>query len=95
MILLPLLDQVLAPGLSSPHVTVRIAAHSAAGRLHIEITDSGTGFAAGGSESLAAIQDRLRAIYGDSGMFRFGRADGHGTYAIMEIPHESTDCRHR
>jgi len=97
MILLPLLDHVLAHGLSSPNggVAIRIAAHSAANRLRIEIADSGSGFAAGGSGGLGDIQDRFRAIYGDMGRLAFERTDGHGTRAIMEIPHESTDGRHR
>jgi LytS/YehU family sensor histidine kinase len=98
MILLPLLDHALAHGLSSTTtgVTIRIAVQSSASKLRVEIADSGCGFAAGGSgRGLRDIQDRLHALYGDKSRLAFGPADGHGTHAVMEIPHESTDGHHR
>ncbi|HEX9274913.1 MAG TPA: histidine kinase [Casimicrobiaceae bacterium] len=98
MILLPLLDHALAHGLASSTtgVTIRIAVHSSASKLRVEIADSGSGFAAGGSgDGLRDIQDRLHALYGDRGRLTFGPADGYGTHAVMEIPHESADGHHR
>jgi LytS/YehU family sensor histidine kinase len=98
MILLPLLDQALTDRLLSSNtgVTIRIAAHTSAGKLRVEIADSGGAFTAGGpGGDLRDIQERLHALYGDTGSLAFGPAGGHGTQAVMEIPHESTDGNHR
>jgi hypothetical protein len=98
MILLPLLDHVLAHEVSSPDggIAIRIAAHSAASRLRVEVADSGSAFASGDSGGdLGNIQERLHALYGDRVRFACGRAGGQGSHAIIEIRHESTDGRHR
>jgi histidine kinase len=98
MILLPLLDQALTDRLLSSNtgVTIRIAAHTSAGKLRVEIADSGGAFRAGGPRSdLRDIQERVHALYGDTGSLAFGPAGGHGTQAVMEIPHEPTNGNHR
>jgi hypothetical protein len=98
MILLPLLDQALTDRLLSSDigVTIRIAAHTAAGKLCVEIADSGGAFAAGvPSGDLRDIQERLHALYGDTGSLAFGPESDRGTHAVMEIPHESTQRDHR
>ncbi|TMG82200.1 MAG: hypothetical protein E6H78_15170 [Betaproteobacteria bacterium] len=98
MILLPLLDRALTDSLlsSDTGVTIRIAADTSASKLRVEIADSGAGFAAGApGGGLRDIQERLHALYGDTGSLAFGPASGHGTHAIMEIPYESTERGHR
>jgi histidine kinase len=98
MILLPLLDQALTDRLSSSStgITIRIAARASADKLRVEIADSGSTFAAGDPRGdLRDIQDRLHALYGDTGSLAFGPASGHGTHAVMEIPYESTQRGHR
>jgi len=98
MVLLPLLDQALASGVSSStaNLTIRVAAEVASGRLRLEVTHSGSSFAAGGRDgSLRAIQDRISALYGDNGSLAFTTAADHSTQAVMEIPHESADGSHR
>jgi hypothetical protein len=98
MILLPLLDQALTDRRLSSNigVTIRIAARISAGKLRVEIADSGGAFAAGGpGGDLRDIQERLHALYGETGSLAFGPASGHSTQAVIEIPYESTDGRHR
>jgi LytS/YehU family sensor histidine kinase len=98
MILLPLLDHALAkePSSRAGEVTIRVAAQITGDRLRVEITQSGSSFAGEDRDgSLRAIQDRLSALYGQSGKLAFGTATNHGTQAVMEIPHESADSGHR
>lgn len=98
MILLPLLDQALAkePSAPSARISIRVAARITDGRLCVEITESGCGFAGEDRDgNLRAIQERLNALYGESGELAFRTATDHGTQAVMEIPHESADGGHR
>jgi LytS/YehU family sensor histidine kinase len=98
MVLLPLLDRALANALSSSatDIAISVAAKSSVGRLRVEITYSGSCFAAKGHDgSLCAIRDRLSGMYGDSGSLMFKTTINHDTQAVMEIPHESTDSSHR
>ena len=97
MILLPLLDQALNDD-SSPsgdRSTIGIAAHTAPSRLHVEIAVSGAAFTAHGCDAvLGDIQTRLRAIYGAGGTLAFD-STSNGSRAVIEIPYEPTDGRHR
>jgi LytS/YehU family sensor histidine kinase len=98
MILLPLLDQALAKEPSAPttEMNIRVAAKITDGRLRVEVTQSGSGFAGEDRDgNLRAIQERLNALYGQSGELAFRTATDHGTQAVMEIPHESADGGHR
>jgi sensor histidine kinase YesM len=98
MILLPVLDQALKDKSSSSSAgsAIRIAAHTSASKLRVEIAGSGGAFTAGGSAtSLGDIQKRLHALYGDAGSLAFGPATGDSTQAIIEIPYEPTDGRNR
>ena len=98
MILLPLLDQALAVESSLPaaEINIRVAAEINDGKLRVVITDSGGRFAGEDRDgSLRAIQDRLNALYGQSGRLAFRTATEHGTQAVMEIPYESADGGHR
>jgi LytS/YehU family sensor histidine kinase len=98
MILLPLLDQALKVGasLSSAGSAIRIAAHTSASKLRVEIAGNGGAFTAGGSATdLGDIQMRLHALYGDAGSLAFGSAGGDSSQAVIEIPYEPTDGRYR
>ena len=98
MLLLPLIDHVLIHGLAPPPAsgTIRIATGSAAGKLRVEIADSGGGFAKGcADDDLRDIRDRLHALYGDAGTLGFESSPGHGSQAVLEIPYESTHRSHR
>jgi len=98
MLLLPLIDHVLIHGLAPPPAsgTICIATGSAAGKLRVEITDSGGGFAKGCAEDdLRDIRDRLHALYGDQGTLAFESSPGHGSQAVLEIPYESAHRSHR
>lgn len=98
MILLPLLDQALNDG-SSPSSaggTIRIAAQTSATKLRVEITDSTGAFITPRSAAgFDDIQNRLHALYGDAGCLVVGSARGDGGQAVIEIPYEPTDGRHR
>jgi hypothetical protein len=98
MLLLPLVDYVLIHGLAPPPAsgTIRIATGRAAGKLRVEIVDSGGPFAKGcADDDLRDIRDRLHALYGDEGTLVFASSSGHGTQAVLEIPYESTHRSHR
>jgi hypothetical protein len=98
MILLPLLDRALTGGRTSPStgVAIRVAAHISSGKLRVEVAGGGNAVAtADWGPDLRDIRDRLHALYGDRGNLAFGLASGNGTHAVIEIPHESTDHRHR
>jgi hypothetical protein len=98
MLLLPLIDHVLIHGHAPAPAsgTIRIATGSAAGKLRVEIADSGGGFAKGcADDDLRDIRDRLHALYGDEGTLAFASSSGHGTQAVLEIPYESTHRSHR
>jgi hypothetical protein len=96
MIMLPLLDQALhGASPSSAGSTIRIAANASASKLRVEIVSSGGAFTAGSGDSLLCdIQKRLRAIYAAAGNLAFAPASG-GSRALIEIPYEPTDGRHR
>jgi len=97
MILLPLLDQALNEGSSTSGVrsTIGITAHIAPSKLRVEIAVSGGAFTAHGCDAvLGDIQTRLRAIYKGGGNLAFGPTSD-GSRAVIEIPYEPTDSRHR
>jgi hypothetical protein len=99
MLLLPLIDHVFARRRSqlATSGTVRITARNAAGKLRVEVADSGQSFDPESSRGndLHVIRDRLHALYGNQGTLTFERSDSRGTRAVMEIPHESTDGNRR
>ena len=92
MMLLPLIDHVLVYGLEPSHASgsIRINTSTGAGKLRLEITDSGAGFVPGGRASeLDGIGERLHALYGDAATLRLERMQKQGTQAILEIPYET------
>jgi hypothetical protein len=98
LVLLPLIDHVLAHGFAPLAASglIGITARIAAGKLRVEVADSGQGFASGTEDNdLHDIQDRLRALYGSEGALAFEPTDRRGTRAVMEIPHESADGHRR
>ena len=97
MILLPLLDQALNDGAwSSDASRIRIVARTSASKLHVEITGNEKAFkVADSAADLGDIQKRLHALYGDDGCLVCGSAGGDSSRAVIEIPYEPTDGRHR
>lgn len=98
MMLLPLIDHALAHGAAPSRQggTIRVEAAAADGRLRLSIIDSGAGFAPGAEAGpLAAIAERLQALYGDGATLRLERLPRRGTRAVLEIPHEATDGGYR
>ena len=98
MMLLPLIDHALVYGLQpgDGQGSIRIQTVARAGRLRLQVTDSGAGFVtnadAGG---LASIGERLEALYGKDALFELERMRERGTRATLDIPYESTDLRDR
>jgi Histidine kinase len=91
MVLLPLIDHVLIQQRPA-FGTIRITARTAAGKLRVELNDSGQAFAPGAMGSdLHVIQDRMHALYGNGGTLAFERSHDNGTRAVMEIPNGSAD----
>jgi len=76
--------------------TFSLTAHCAAGKLRVEIADSGQAFALDASSNeLHVIEDRLHALYGDDATLAFEPSSRSGTQVVMEIPHGSTDGSRR
>ncbi len=98
MLLLPLIDHVLLHRLDAlpGSGTIRIAAYGVAGKLRINIAESGQGFAPEAvSGDLQIIKDRLHALYGDDGTLAFQPTGRHGTQAVMEIPYAPASGNYR
>lgn len=97
MMLLPLIDHALVYGLQPGDAQgkIRITTRAEQGRLQLAITDSGVAFVPDGqAKDLAAIGERLRALYGDDARFELERiverGNMRGTRAILEIPYEDS-----
>jgi hypothetical protein len=91
MMLLPLIDYAVVRGfgLTSTAGAIRLRTDAADGRLRLTITANGTGFAPeADGEGLAAIRERLTALYGDEGTLQFERLDSRSTEAVLDIPLE-------
>ena len=91
MMLLPLIDHAIARGFHSTSAggAIRIRSDVVNGRLRFTITDSSAGFVAGtDGEGLAAIRERLTALYGDQGTLQVSRSDSRSTEVVLDIPLE-------
>ncbi len=98
MLLLPLMSHALTQclGTAGGARTFSLTAHCAAGKLRVEIADSGQAFALDASSNeLHVIEDRLHALYGDDATLAFEPSSRSGTQVVMEIPHGSTDGSRR
>ena len=92
MMLLPLIDHAVVRGLepATGSGSIRIRMEPAGGRLRVTVSDSGAGFAPEGSgDGIAAIRERLAALYGGNARLDLRRAaDEHATEAVLELPLE-------
>jgi LytS/YehU family sensor histidine kinase len=98
MVMLPLISQVLlhrnTGSAGSP--AIRISANRAASMLRLEITAEPARFDTNDEVGgLAAIRERVHALYGSNGSIAFERVPREGVRAIIEIPHETADGNHR
>jgi LytS/YehU family sensor histidine kinase len=93
LLLQPLVENAIKHGLE-PHLAgglLRITAARQAGRLVLEVADSGAGFARtaslpGTGFGLAQVRQRLAQRYGPSGRFDLLPQAGGGSLARIEIP---------
>jgi LytS/YehU family sensor histidine kinase len=96
MLFLPLIDDVVMRALHSGlgEATLRIAAAVTNDRLNIrvindtlgavgEIADAGT---------IAALRERLTALYHEDGTLRVSMTSGGGMEAVLDIPYERAAC---
>jgi hypothetical protein len=95
LLLQPLVENAIKHGLE-PHVDggeLRVSAARAAGRLVLEVADSGAGLTqsselkgVGTAFGLAQVRERLAQRYGDAARFELQPRRGGGSVARIEIP---------
>ena len=97
MMLLPLIDHAVVRGLepatgaSAGAGAISIHTDVRDGRLRLLIRDSGVGFAPEtGGDGIAALRERLDALYGSSARLELRRADPRATEAVLDLPLESS-----
>ena len=91
MLLLPLIDHAIVHGLEPPTAAgaIRIGATAASGRLLVTIADSGAGFVPEvDGDAIAAIRERLEALYAGDARLELRRGGGDPTVAVLDIPLE-------
>ena len=91
MMLLPLIDHAVVRGLepSTGAGTISVRAVVDAGRLHLTIADSGAGFVeAPDGDGIAAIRERLEALYRGDATLDMRRSSGNPTLAVLDLPLE-------
>ncbi len=95
MMLLPLIDHAIVRGLEpatgAGAGAIRIHTDVRDGRLRLLIRDSGVGFAPEtGGDGIAALRERLDALYGSSARLELRRVDPRATEAVLDLPLESS-----
>jgi hypothetical protein len=67
---------------------VELSARAAPGRVQIEISDTGMGFAptTRGGLGLTNLRDRLRLVYAGRASLSVAEASGGGTRVVIELP---------
>ena len=90
MLLQPVVENAIRHGLE-PKMdggVVKVRARLEDGRIVIEISDSGVGFAATtrGGVGLTNLRDRLRLLYGDRASLAIGESEGGGARVTMTLP---------
>jgi hypothetical protein len=96
MVLLPLIDRALGSAGEAVQAgrSIRIAASLAGRRLRLTVQDSGGAFVdqASGEDGLAAIRDRLRALYGeDAKLVQQADDPSRGSQVVLDIPFERAE----
>lgn len=98
MLLLPLIDNALRSGLEPLPLggRINVSAEAAGDRLRVIVTDSGLAQRDGsnGASGLAALHERLKALYGDEARLVVTAETSVGVTAVIDIPHE-TEGDHR
>jgi hypothetical protein len=92
MMLLPLIDHTVVRGLApaSTDGTVRIAAELRGARLRLTIVDSGAGLVPDAdADGIAAIRQRLDALYRGDATLELRRVDARETEAVLDLPLET------
>ena len=99
MMLLPLIDHAIVRGLEpatgasagAGAGAIRIHTDVRDGRLRLTIHDSGVGFAPEtGGDGIAALRERLDALYGSSARLELRRTDPRATEAVLDLPLEAS-----
>jgi hypothetical protein len=93
MMLLPLIDHAVVRGLEPATAggTISVRAVVDAGRLHLTIADSGAGFVpASDGDGIAAIRERLEALYRGEATLDLRRRSGDPTLAVLDLPLEQS-----
>jgi hypothetical protein len=92
MMLLPLIDHAIVRGLepAATDGTIAIAARVGGGRLTLTIVDQGAGLVPDTeADGVAAIRQRLDALFRGDATLDLRRAGPHATRAVLELPLES------
>ena len=91
MMLLPLVDHAVGHRLADPRSTgsIRIRAGLEDEKVRLEITDSGVGFLPRRADhDIAAIRERLSALYGGDASLVLRSTEGSATEAVLQIRYE-------
>lgn len=91
MMLLPLIDHAIVRGFEPSRMqgTISIGARVFEGRLLLTIADGGAGFVPEGDASgIAAIRERLEALYRGSAKLELRRSGEDTTVALLDLPLE-------
>ena len=94
MMLLPLIDHAIVRGLAPSRAqgTISIGARVFDGRLLLTIADGGAGFVPEGDASaIAAIRERLEALYRGSAKLELRRSGEDATVALLDLPLEQQE----
>lgn len=93
MMLLPLIDHAVVRGLEPSTADGKISVRAVvdAGRLHLTIADTGAGFVpASDSDGIAAIRERLEALYRGDATLDLRARGGDPTLAVLDLPLEQS-----
>ncbi|MDQ2917872.1 MAG: histidine kinase [Pseudomonadota bacterium] len=99
LMLLTLAENAIKHGLgpSTEGGRIDLRASTESGRLRIQISDTGQGFAksGGGGTGLANIRARLAALFGNAASLSLGLNSPHGVVATIELPYQEAASARR